>query len=171
MAKRTRAPDAAVTGVATGNLGTGTALDDTQVYSVDALATAEHPDTVGSFPQDEPVAAPPPIATPAVAATPAAAPASVAMHPAPTGPLQRQRRISGGYPVGILTAGVLALVAVAAVLTMRDGGVTAGGASGPGLPGAASFPPPPSFGPLATAAPVATRAPKHHGHGHGQGSQ
>jgi hypothetical protein len=183
MATRTRAPDAVVTGVATGNLGTGTALDDTQVYSVDALATAEHPDAVGTFTEEEPIAAPPPVAGPPpiaalpvavspVAASSAAAPSSVAVRPAPTRPLQRQRRITGGYPVGILTAGVVALITVAAVLTMRDGGFVASGGTGPGLAGAASFPPPPSFGPLATAAaPVATRPPKHHGHGHGQDSQ
>jgi hypothetical protein len=171
MAKRSGAPGAAVTGVATGNLGTGTALDDTQVYSVDALATAEHPDAVGSFPQEEEVAEAPPIAARPVAASQAAAAASAALRQAPTRPVQRQRRITGGYPVGILMAGVIALVVVAAVLTMRDGGITGGAANGPGLAGAASFPPPPSFGALETAAPKATRPPKHHGHGHGQDSQ
>jgi hypothetical protein len=161
MAERTPTPDAAITGVATGNLGTGTALDDTQVYSVDALATAEHPDAAGGLPQDEPVAAPP-----------AAAPASVAISPASTRPVGRRHPITGSYPVGILTAVVVALIAVAAVLTMRDGGFAGGGAAEPGLAGAASFPPPPSFGPLATnAAPAASRPPKHHGHGHGQASQ
>jgi hypothetical protein len=160
MTKRIRAPAGAVTGVATGNLGTATALDDTQIYSVDSPATAEHPDAVGGFPQDEPVAAPR-----------AAAPPDVAIRPASTSPLPRRHRVTGGYPVGILTAGIVALVAVAAVLTMHGGGFVGSGDSGPGLAGAASFPPPPSFGALKTAAPQATRPPKHHGHGHGQDSQ
>jgi hypothetical protein len=95
------------------------------------------------------------------------------MRPATTSPLQRRRRVTGGYPVGILTAGVVALLAVAAVLTMRDGGFVGSGGTGPGLAGAASFPPQPSFGPVRTAAPAAPKAhaPKHHGHGHGQDSQ
>jgi hypothetical protein len=146
MARQTRGSDAAVTGVATGSLGTGTALDDTQVYSVDALATAEPPEAL-------------------------AAPAPVVIRSATISPLQRRHRITGGYPVGILTAGVVALLAVAAVLTLRDGGFVGSGGTGPGLAGAASFPPPPSFGAVQTAAPKATRAPKHHGHGHGQDSQ
>jgi|GEM_PF-5200582 hypothetical protein len=156
MAKRTRVPDAAVTGVATGNLGTGTALDDTQVYSVDTFATADHPDA----PQAQPVTNSAP-----------AAPADVAVRPAPTRRIRGPRRLTGGYPVGILTAAVVALIAVAAVFTMRDGGLVGGAGSGPGSAGAASFPPAPSFGPAQTAVPEATPPPKHHGHGHGQNSQ
>lgn len=164
MAKRTPAPNASVTGVATGSLGTGTALDDTQVYSVDALAAGVHPDDV----------APESFAHEAFAFVPHAAPAVVAPHElmpvvvprSRTQPLQRTRHVTGGYPVGVLTAAVVALIAVAAVLTMRDGGRVSDG-SGIGAAGAASFPPAPSFGPVETAAPAAEPTTGHHGHGHG----
>ena len=40
MPRTARAPDAPVTGVASGSLGTDTALDDTQVYALDDLTPA-----------------------------------------------------------------------------------------------------------------------------------
>jgi hypothetical protein len=155
MSRRTRAPDAQVTGVATGNLGTGTALDDTQLYSVDALAAADHPDeapdAVASH-DESPVE-----------------PARVTIPRAPTRRLQGRPGMTGGYPVGFLAAAVVALIAIAAVLTMRDGGLVGGGGTGPGFGGAASFPPVPTFGAFATAAPEPTQATQGHGHGHGHG--
>jgi hypothetical protein len=176
MSRRRSTSDGSITGVATGNLGTGTALDDTQVYSVDALTTADHPDDVADAVGVQPHAEPAhnaPKAQP-VATTPPARPepAGVAVPRAPARRLPGQRRITGGYPVGILTAGVVALIAVAAVLTLRDGGLVGGGGTGSGLAGAASFPPVPSFGALETAAPRPTSGTQgkgnSHGHGHGR---
>jgi hypothetical protein len=166
MSRRTRAPATQVTGVATGNLGTGTALDDTQVYSVDALAAADDPEA------DQPVAELPDVVAsrddppiePQLAA-PAVVPATRPQR------VQGRGRVTGGYPVGFLVAAVVALIAVAAVLTMRDGGLVGGNGTGSGFAGAASFPPEPSFGTIATAAPAkpATGNQGHGGHGHGHG--
>ena len=74
--------------------------------------------------------------------------------------------MTGGYPVGVLAGVVVALIAVAGVLSMHDGGLP-GGVTAPGNVGAATFPPLPTFGAIATAPPESTPASHGHGHGHG----
>jgi hypothetical protein len=164
MAKRTHRSDRVVTGVASGSLGTGTALDDTQVYDVDALSVGEE---VGT----EDIAA---------QAAPAASNAAEHLSPdAPAGPIipvparvpgpRLGRGTTGGYPVGILAAAAIVLVFVAGLLTMRDGAVFGGEAGTKGVGGAASLPPPPSFGVFVTGAPQPTPVDRGHSHGHGHG--
>ncbi|HYK96122.1 MAG TPA: hypothetical protein VE011_09695 [Candidatus Dormibacteraeota bacterium] len=161
-----------MTGVASGNLGTGTALDDTQVYAVDALTTVQ--------PEPAPSAPAVPALAPAAPATAPASPATAtvpAMPPAPARAAAERVRgrsvTTGGYPVGILATAVAVLLVVAAVLVMRGGGLASGGRLGSGAAGAQSFPPMPSVGAVTTAAPLPTSGPeargKHHGHGHGGG--
>lgn len=171
MSTRLSTPDGSVTGVATGNVGTGTALDDTQVYSVDALASADHPDDLAHevSPEVEPLA----VAAPVVPARGTRARQSssvVAVPRAASQPIRPRRGSTGGYPVGLLAAGAIVLVIVAGVLTMRDGGLIGGGGTGAGLAGVATFPPAPSFGAFGTAAPEPTAGDgKGSGHGHGHG--
>src|SRR4051794_19400572 len=110
------AGDAAVTGVAQGSLGTGTALDDTQEWIVpDELRSRPMP--VSSVP---PAAAEAPIASPAPSSAPdpvipAAAPvepARVAVRPPSTA---RSATSFAATPraAGIAAAALLALIAVA----------------------------------------------------------
>jgi hypothetical protein len=163
-------PVSEVTGVATGSLGTGTALDDTQLYDVDALRTAEHPDELDA-PQeasDRAVAAgrtvaPGPPVQPV--RTERAAPSR------PRGRLTRRRTTIGGYPIGLVGGAAIAVVAVAALLTMRDGISFGGSPAGPGVfAGANSFPPQPTNVTVPTAAPRPPPAQGHgNGHGHGRG--
>jgi hypothetical protein len=123
------AGDAAVTGVATGYLGTGTALEDTQEWIVPeelrtgkaaapaAIARATVVPPLLSTPDD-----PPSGPVPASPVSPSA-PVAPAAAPAPTA----RRRSSGPTSfaatpraAGIAAAALLALIAVAAVVTSHD---------------------------------------------------
>jgi hypothetical protein len=132
------APGAAteVTGVATGSLGTGTALDDTQVYEV--------PPAYLPPPEEAPAAVAPAAVAPA-ALTPAAvahrqdatadvAPADV---PAPRpGVLSGPRRGAQRFPIGLVAGAAVGFIVVIAVLAMHGGSNPIGADPG-GLEGGA----------------------------------
>jgi hypothetical protein len=194
MANRTpRSDPQSLTGVASGSLGTGTALDDTQRYSVDELGTRDELDhdavpapedaepvrsaasstaggpAVPSAPigRSEPVVPPPASSAPAARAA-VVLPAATAAGPVLTpDPRARTRGATGGYPVRPLAVAAIVLVVAAAALALRDGGLVGGTGSG-GFAGADSFPPAPSAGVVVTPAPKP--APTGHGNGRGNGN-
>jgi hypothetical protein len=136
--------NAAVTGVAKGSLGTGTALEDTQEWVIPPeLRAAAAPDERGTNPA--PVAAAAAASAQAAAERPIADASMQAAEPAPAETVVRPsvraaRRIDsrsrGGFAAtpraaGLAAVVLLALVGVAAVVTSQDRTVDAGAGSAP----------------------------------------
>jgi eukaryotic-like serine/threonine-protein kinase len=99
--------DAAVTGVAKGSLGTGTALDETQEWVIPAelrSAAAEPEAAIEPEPEPAPVAA-------------VAAPAVRSRKPAPGTPPAARGRALAPRTAGIAAVALLALLGGAAVVT------------------------------------------------------
>ena len=154
-----RTGDAAVTGVARGSLGTGTALDETQEWVIPAELQARSEPELASAAAAEPPAAPVPDPAPVGA-----------VEPRPVGAQPTRRRTSPrgalGSPrtAGIAAAVLLALIGVTAVVTSVD-------RTDPAAPAAEQ----PSTAPT-NAAPVEAAGPKDKdkgggkGNGHGNGN-
>ena len=119
---------ASVTGVASGGLGTGANLEDTQVFRTEDLAA---PAAETAQPHESPAV---PAANPvlvAVASAPIAEPIARPVPAAPVRPTVVPRRSSSNRPAGRGVAGLLAaalvvLAGVAFVVTQDDGTVDAG---------------------------------------------
>jgi hypothetical protein len=138
-------PTVPVTGVARGNLGTATNLDDTQLYSLEDL--------------HEPIADP--IEADAI-------PVQRARATTPARPRAAARTPSlAGRRVGPIVVGALVVLGVAAALTLRDAPPTGPGGLGGGVTGAGNDAE--TFPPLATAAPEPT-AGTDGGRGNGNGN-
>jgi hypothetical protein len=174
----------AVTGIASGGLGTAANLEDTQLWNLEDLrAPVEEPSPEPAMAAEVHRAsdvAPVEVAAPVVAAAPATAPARMPRAPRrlakgerPTvqpaqpvpAPVVRARR--GQRRTGPIAAAVIGIVALAAVLALRDG--LPGGATRGSGDAAGAFP---STPPIATSAPKATAAPDAGGGGgggHGNG--
>jgi hypothetical protein len=139
-------PATPVTGVASGALGTAANLEDTQLWSLDDLQPPEpvltpEPPLAPDFPRERARAVEPVRAT--------------------RGAAKRDRRRTG-----FLAALGVAIVALAALLAMRDG--LPGGATRGAGDAAGAFP---SLPAISTEAPAATNAPEvgAGGNGHGNG--
>jgi hypothetical protein len=171
----------AVTGVASGGLGTAANLEDTQLWDLDDLGLPEE------APTPEPVVAaataPTPPARARVSASPAApviatapavavVPRAPAAAPIATVPVARAPR--GERRTGPLAAAAIGIIVLATVLALRDG-LPGGAASGSG-DAAGAFPSVPA---VSTPAPKVTPAPKAEsgggkgggGNGHGNGGK
>lgn len=179
--KRTRsklAEPVAVTGVASGGLGTAANLEDTQLWSLDDLQVPED----GAIAEPEVVAEPAPVRAPAVDrpranhdrverlayAQPAERVEPSKPLPAPVLPPPRGKRRTG-----VIAAAAIGLIALAALLAFRDGfpgGATGG--SGDAAGAFPSLPPGASSGPLVTTAPDAGGGGggKKNGNGNGKGN-
>lgn len=150
-----------VTGVARGSLGTATNLDDTQLYALEDLRTPAW-DASGAAIQDpEPVDEPEPEAVSPVPDRPRVS----AVAAARTG-------IRGRY----LAVGGAALLGLAALLTLRDGGLDLAGGGGLGAGDAAGAVPTPAVTPAATMTPEQAgggggggKGNGNNGHGNGHG--
>jgi len=165
-------PEAApVTGVATGSLGTGTALDDTQVFRISDLV------------DDEPVEATPAVVEPAPAtsrarpprkrARPAPVPVveavPIAVAPVAATPVMRSAtpgREPDARLAGLAAVAIIAVIAGAAILGSHGGATSDGGALGAGN-GPVTFAPAPSE--AASAAPAANPPARGRGNGNGNG--
>ena len=160
------------TGVAQGSLGTGTALDDTQVFRiadfVEDEATMDSESAWDERPtwDDRPMPAGPASVDP-ITVEPIAGPASrpvVGSGPSALGTTVggsgTERRIPDARTAGLGVVVVVALIAGAAILASAGNATTGNGALDPGggLPTFALSP---------TAAPAGT--PPAHGHGNGNG--
>jgi hypothetical protein len=156
----------AVTGVASGGLGTAANLEDTQLWDLEDLRAADPADEFEpeELPEPAPMrAAPalPPAEPPARLAEPmrpVAQPVSAAVVRVPRG----QRR------TGLVAAAAVGIIALAALLALRDG-LPGGANRGAGDAAGAfpSLPPAASIGPQATAAPDAGGSGGGKGHGNG----
>jgi hypothetical protein len=168
--RMTTARSRPVTGVAKGSLGTGTALDDTQVYQVADLAQPEAVPEPVAAPR-EPAPQPPPARRAAARAAKAAAPVATAPSPQRVQPVVRRRRAAIGrtMPGAAWIAGTaLVAVVVTAIVSSGLGAAHSGAELESGAPaaiGEASNPP--------TAAPTEAAGDgggKGHGHGGGNGN-
>jgi hypothetical protein len=107
--------DAAVTGVAKGSLGTGTALDETQEWVIPADLQGPEPAPAVAAAAAEPEAAPAPVADPVPVA--AVVPA-VTTRPRSPGSLASGRgRVLAPRTAGIAAVALLALIGGAAIVT------------------------------------------------------
>ena len=108
-----------VTGVATGSVGTGTALDDTQVYQAQDLIDERDlpPLSEGAILVDADTDGRAPVASPPVASAP------VRRIPVSSAPLPRARRRRGNPVVGVAAViGAAALVVLAATALLGNHG-------------------------------------------------
>lgn len=173
-----------VTGVARGNLGTATNLDDTQVYALDELraaAAAAPADATDAPPAAVPIAAPdsgapefesaaePPPVVPIRAQTldPQPRPEPVRPRAAVIARRSMSPRGNPGRRTGLIAAAaVAAILGGAVLLTVRDGSLGGPGSAGAGSGGAVVVP----SSVVPTEPPAATPPPKAGGGGGGGGN-